>query len=83
MPACGVADLPRGVPNRLLGGPDPGSNNITSLAFENCTIGGIDIDTLLRTNDPAFNVTWESVSGITVDGKPVAGPARPAIRSSD
>ena len=73
VPACAIGDLPRGVPNRLLGGPDHAANNITSIAFENCTIGGVGLGTLLRNNDPAFNVTWGSVRGITVDGKPVGG----------
>eukprot|EP01047_Picozoa_sp_COSAG01_P041677 COSAG01_NODE_3590_length_5899_cov_70.093793_5_plen_133_part_00 len=35
--------MPRGFPNRILAGPDSRANNITSLAFENCTIGGVDV----------------------------------------
>jgi hypothetical protein len=66
--------MPRGLPNRILGGPDSRANNVTSLAFENCTIGGVDVGTLLRTGDPAFNVTWASVAQITVDGQKVVPP---------
>eukprot|EP01046_Picozoa_sp_COSAG06_P069561 COSAG06_NODE_19027_length_857_cov_0.846966_1_plen_120_part_00 len=53
---------------------DDSANNISSLAFENCSIGGVDVGVLLRTGDPAFNVTWGAVSAITVDGQRITPP---------
>ena len=80
VPYCPPGSFPRGFPNRILGGPDSSSNNISSLAFENCSIGGIDVGTLLRTGDPAFNVTWSSVSQITVDGQRITPPDDACVR---
>lgn len=74
VPECAQGPFPRGFPNRILGGPDITTNNISSLTFENCSIGGIDIGVLLRTKDPAFNVTWDMVSKIVVDGQRIVPP---------
>jgi hypothetical protein len=74
VPKCMPGSFPRGFPNRILGGPDYSANNISSLSFQNCSIGGIDVGTLLRTRDPAFNVTWGAVSKITVDGQQIIPP---------
>ena len=75
VPACASGPLPFGVPNRILGGPAR-TNNISSIAFENCTIGGVGVGELLRGG--AFNVSWAAVRGITVDGAAV-GPPDPCM----
>jgi hypothetical protein len=49
-------------------------NNITSLAFDNCSIGGLGMGEIFRVAG-AMNVTWDSVVGsISVDGRTVNPP---------
>eukprot|EP00937_MAST-01D_sp_MAST-1D-sp2_P006142 g6142.t1 len=71
VPDCGEGALPRGIPNRVLAGPSFAQNNITSIAFVNSTVGGVDMAEVLSSS--AANVTWAFVArgGITVDGKPL------------
>eukprot|EP00041_Stephanoeca_diplocostata_P029010 m.845728 g.845728 ORF g.845728 m.845728 type:complete len:166 (-) comp23477_c1_seq48:1208-1705(-) len=76
VPKCARGPLPTGIPNALWAGPDRTHNNISSMTFTNVSIGGVNLYDALTTAG-YFNVTWESVHGITVDGKPVSGPAIP------
>ena len=71
VPACGPGVLPLGIPNVIAGGP-VATNNITSLSFINCTIGGQPMAEVLL--GPGFNVTWDAVADITADGKNIRPP---------
>lgn len=58
----------------LVAGPDASSHNISSLAFDNCSIGGVGMDKIFSSAG-AVNVTWDSVVGsITVDGRAIRPP---------
>jgi hypothetical protein len=81
VPLCNVSKgtlpLLHGIPNLIVAGPDLAKNNITSIDFENCTIGGVSMAKVLGSADGFSNITWPFVAphGITTDGKPITPPA--------
>jgi hypothetical protein len=60
--------LPMGIPSVITGGPGP-SNNISGLHFINVTVAGMGMREALAS--PAFNLSTDFVTGITIDGKPL------------
>ena len=69
-PSCAAGPLPAGIPNLLLGGNGTAGDNITRVRFQNVTVGGHRLQDLSRVAAGWLNVSG-SVSGVTVDGKPL------------